>query len=360
MDYSRAGVRRRLRGAGGAAVPALRRHGARRAAAGAAARRPLGLRHRQPLREGRAPAPGAVVPRAAGRRQSVRDQRDLHADPLPRAQVGRVLPARRHRRAGAGRWPSSTSARRRAAARHARAARSTLQKRRRRGRVHLRASTDRRRRKPSTWSSPTPTCTTPTLGSTRATPAADAARARLERMDWSMSLFVVYFGTRPQVPGHAPTTRCCSGRATASCCARSSTARRCPPTSASTCTSPPSPIPAWRRPGARRSTCWRRCRTSAPPTSTGQAAGAAPTPTASSAALETQLPDLRQRDRGQAHRSRRSTFAIELNAFQGSAFSLAPRLTQSAYFRPHNRDPTHPRPLHRRAPGRTRARACPA
>ena len=49
----------------------------------------------------RAPAPGAVVPLAARRRQSVRHQRDLHADPLPRAQVGRVLSARRHRRAGA-------------------------------------------------------------------------------------------------------------------------------------------------------------------------------------------------------------------------------------------------------------------
>jgi phytoene desaturase len=32
-------------------------------------------------------------------------------------------------------------------------------------------------------------------------------------------------------------------------------------------------------------------------------------------------------------------FARELGAFQGSAFSLAPRLGQSAWFRPHNRDP---------------------
>jgi phytoene desaturase len=30
---------------------------------------------------------------------------------------------------------------------------------------------------------------------------------------------------------------------------------------------------------------------------------------------------------------------MELNAYQGSAFSLEPRLTQSAYFRVHNRDP---------------------
>ena len=31
-------------------------------------------------------------------------------------------------------------------------------------------------------------------------------------------------------------------------------------------------------------------------------------------------------------------FQRELNAYQGSAFSVAPRLTQSACFRPHNRD----------------------
>ena len=31
-------------------------------------------------------------------------------------------------------------------------------------------------------------------------------------------------------------------------------------------------------------------------------------------------------------------FRNELGAFQGSAFSVAPTLTQSAWFRPHNRD----------------------
>jgi len=34
-----------------------------------------------------------------------------------------------------------------------------------------------------------------------------------------------------------------------------------------------------------------------------------------------------------------STFKQELGAYQGAAFSLAPNLTQSAWFRPHNRDP---------------------
>lgn len=57
--------------------------------------------------------------------------------------------------------------------------------------------------------------------------------------------------------------------------------------------------------------------------------------------LETQLPELRR------HIVTRrlftpQDFANELGAFQGSAFSVAPRLTQSAYFRPHNRDTSIP------------------
>jgi phytoene desaturase len=55
------------------------------------------------------------------------------------------------------------------------------------------------------------------------------------------------------------------------------------------------------------------------------------------AGLERVLPDLRR------HVVTRrwitpQTFATELRSYQGSAFSCAPRLTQSAYFRPHNRD----------------------
>jgi phytoene desaturase len=37
-----------------------------------------------------------------------------------------------------------------------------------------------------------------------------------------------------------------------------------------------------------------------------------------------------------------SDFQTELVAYQGSAFSVAPKLTQSAWFRPHNRDPRIP------------------
>ncbi len=49
------------------------------------------------------------------------------------------------------------------------------------------------------------------------------------------------------------------------------------------------------------------------------------------------IPDLHDRIVTKFHYTPRD-FALELNAFRGSAFSLEPILTQSAYFRGHNRD----------------------
>ena len=54
-------------------------------------------------------------------------------------------------------------------------------------------------------------------------------------------------------------------------------------------------------------------------------------------ALEQQLPDLRQHVVTQ-HWIAPDHFRDELNSYHGSAFSCAPKLTQSAWFRPHNRD----------------------
>ena len=59
------------------------------------------------------------------------------------------------------------------------------------------------------------------------------------------------------------------------------------------------------------------------------------------AGIETVLPDLR-REIVVKRVFTPFDFRDRLNAFQGSAFSLAPRLGQSAYFRPHNRDPEIP------------------
>jgi phytoene desaturase len=58
-------------------------------------------------------------------------------------------------------------------------------------------------------------------------------------------------------------------------------------------------------------------------------------------ALEAVLPDLRRHVVVRRELTP-AGFARELAAYHGSAFSLAPRLTQSAYFRPHNKDPRIP------------------
>jgi len=58
-------------------------------------------------------------------------------------------------------------------------------------------------------------------------------------------------------------------------------------------------------------------------------------------ALEAVLPDLRKHVVVRRELTP-AGFARDLAAYHGSAFSLAPRLTQSAYFRPHNKDPRIP------------------
>jgi phytoene desaturase len=59
------------------------------------------------------------------------------------------------------------------------------------------------------------------------------------------------------------------------------------------------------------------------------------------ASLETLLPDLRRHVVTRRWRTP-FTFRDELNSYHGSAFACAPTLTQSAWFRPHNRDPHIP------------------
>ena len=54
-------------------------------------------------------------------------------------------------------------------------------------------------------------------------------------------------------------------------------------------------------------------------------------------ALEVELPELSKHIVTRRHFTP-NMFESELVAFQGSAFSVAPKLTQSAYFRPHNKD----------------------
>ena len=92
---------------------------------------------------------------------------------------------------------------------------------------------------------------------------------------------------------------------------------------------------------------WRRCRTWASSRSTG---------TRSAPILEKRIldevgrrliPDIHERIVTKFSYAP-NDFAQDLNAHLGSAFSLEPMLTQSAYFRVHNRDDAYPEPVFRR------------
>lgn len=168
--------------------------------------------------------------------------------------------------------------------------------------------------------------------------AAKTAR-RLERMDWSMSLFLVYFGTKRRYPGLAHHTVLFGPRYEGLLrdifhgCAlpEDFSLYLHAPTVTDASLAPPgceafyvlSPVPHL---GLARID-WAK-----------EGPGYADRILAS---LEGLLPDLRK------HVVTRRMFTPqdfegELNTYLGSAFSVAPKLTQSAWFRPHNRDPKIP------------------
>jgi phytoene desaturase len=165
--------------------------------------------------------------------------------------------------------------------------------------------------------------------------AAAPMRARLERMDWSMSLFVIYFGTRCRYPGLAHHTVLFGPRYRellrevfhGPALPRDFSLYLHAPTVSDPALAPPgceafyvlAPVPHL----GSAAIDWRR---------DGQ--GYADRILAS---LEGLLPGLRQEIVTQRIFTPLD-FRDQLNAFQGSAFSVAPGLGQSAYFRPHNRD----------------------
>ncbi|MFI5008561.1 MAG: phytoene desaturase family protein, partial [Solirubrobacterales bacterium] len=171
-------------------------------------------------------------------------------------------------------------------------------------------------------------------------PRGAAMGRRLERMDWSMSLFLVYFGTRKRYPDLAHHT-VVFGPRYEGLLRDVFHGRKLPQDfslylHAPTITDPSmapaggeafyvlSPVPhlgiapiAWK------------------------AAGPAYADRILEALEKQLLPGLRE-----SIVTRRiftpAEFQSELHTFQGSAFSVAPNLTQSAWFRPHNRDPRIP------------------
>ncbi len=174
----------------------------------------------------------------------------------------------------------------------------------------------------------------------RRDPAARAMRRRIERMDWSMSLFVLYFGTdrsyRREVAHHTVVF----GPRYEGLLRDIFGGSRLPddfslylhaPTVTDPSLAPPgcgsfyvlSPVPHL----GNAPLDWDKL--------------AGPYGDRILAALERLLPDLRRHVVVRRHFTP-SDFRTELRSYLGSAFSCSPRLGQSAYFRPHNRDPRIP------------------
>lgn len=167
---------------------------------------------------------------------------------------------------------------------------------------------------------------------------ADRMQSRLERADWSMSLFVLYFGTdRPyDVPHH----NILFGERYRELLAEIFNGPEVPDDFSLYLHAPSVTDPSLAPPG-----CGSFYVLSPVPH-----LGNAPVDWQTLApayaqriygALERVLPDLRQHVVTQRWFTPED-FVSELSAYQGSAFSMAPKLTQSAYFRAHNRDPKIP------------------
>jgi phytoene desaturase len=171
------------------------------------------------------------------------------------------------------------------------------------------------------------------------TPTADAQRTRLEHMHWSMSLFLIYFGTRRKYPGQAHHT-VLFGPRYQEMLREIFHGPDLPPDFSLYLHQPTVTDPSLAPPGGESFYVL------APVPHLGSAKidweqQAEPYADRILASLENVLPGLRQEIVVKRIFTPRD-FQQQLNAFQGSAFSIAPRLGQSAYFRPHNRDPQIP------------------
>ena len=170
----------------------------------------------------------------------------------------------------------------------------------------------------------------------------DAARRRqrrLERMTWSMSLFVLYFGTNRRYPNLAHHTILFASRFRGllqdifHC-------HRLPHDFSLYLHAPTITDPGMAPAGGESFYVL------SPVPHLGNAAidwEAVATPYADAilTSLEQHLPGVREAIVTRRHFTP-ADFAGRFSAYHGSAFSVAPTLTQSAYFRPHNRDPDIP------------------
>ena len=170
----------------------------------------------------------------------------------------------------------------------------------------------------------------------RSVPEADRMRRRVERMDWSMSLFVLYFGTDRRYADRLTHHSILFGSRYEDLLAEIFHGDRLPEDFSLYLHAPTVTDPSLAPPGCEGFYVL------APVPHLGHAPvdwshEAESYANRILAYLERYLPDLRE------HIITRRwltpiDFETELNSYLGSAFSCAPKLTQSAWFRPHNRD----------------------
>ncbi|MDH3208433.1 MAG: phytoene desaturase [Gemmatimonadota bacterium] len=170
----------------------------------------------------------------------------------------------------------------------------------------------------------------------RSVPAAGRVRRRLERMDWSMSLFVLYFGTNRRYADSVPHHSILFGPRYEELLGDIFHGDGLPDDFSLYLHAPSVSDESLAPPGCEAFYVL------APVPHLGNAPLDWDTIAEGYADrileyLERYLPDLR------SHVVTRrwltpSDFKTELRSYQGSAFSCAPKLTQSAWFRPHNRD----------------------
>ena len=175
----------------------------------------------------------------------------------------------------------------------------------------------------------------------RGAPGADRQRRRLERAAWSMSLFVLYFGTDCAYRGRVAHHSVLFGPRYRELLQEVFHGARLPPDFSLYLHAPHLTDPSLAPPGGGAFYVL------APVPHLGNAALpweelAGPYADRILAALEERvLPGLRRRVVVRRWMTPRD-FHRDLNAYHGSAFSLAPTLTQSAWFRMRNRDPRIP------------------
>jgi phytoene desaturase len=173
----------------------------------------------------------------------------------------------------------------------------------------------------------------------RGVAGADRRQRRLERMAWSMSLFVLYFGTRRRYPDLAHHTILFGPRFKG--LLRDIFHGDRLPADFSLYLHAPTVTDPGMAPAGGESFY-----VLSPVPHLGNAAidweaAAGAYGDAILESLEGQLPGLRESIVTRRHFTP-ADFAAKFDAYHGSAFSVAPKLTQTAFFRPHNRDPDIP------------------